>query len=276
MAEAHYAQIAPHLYCGPVEGAANIQLAACSPNFLILESIESWDGFHAKILKKPIRWENGYVIPRQSRAWGRTRRGSRTRASLNGHRPPSRAEVSSRQRRRTKTFQRALAALPDRTNGEMSCRRWSHQKNACSASLLHRRQRPPSAAGDTLRADGSARAQGVSSQAVSRASRSCPRRFTVSSSQASKGSKRSSSPVTEMAQVVKADPAPDDGETLVAQGGQRLAELDMERGSRALRATASRPISAFGSTIRNGTKTPWSKPRSPSVATGRPAASTAA
>jgi galactonate dehydratase len=63
MAEAHYAQIAPHLYCGPIEGAANIQLAACSPNFLILESIEAWTGFHAKILKKPIRWEDGYVIP---------------------------------------------------------------------------------------------------------------------------------------------------------------------------------------------------------------------
>jgi galactonate dehydratase len=63
MAEAHYAQIAPHLYCGPIEGAANIQLAACSPNFLILESIETWSGFHAEILKKPIRWEQGYVIP---------------------------------------------------------------------------------------------------------------------------------------------------------------------------------------------------------------------
>ena len=63
MAEAHYAQIAPHLYCGPIEGAANIQLSACSPNFLILESIERWDGFHARLLKKPIRWEEGYVIP---------------------------------------------------------------------------------------------------------------------------------------------------------------------------------------------------------------------
>ena len=63
MAEAHYAQIAPHLYCGPVVGVANIQLAACSPNFLILESIEKWDGFHASILKKPVRWEEGYVIP---------------------------------------------------------------------------------------------------------------------------------------------------------------------------------------------------------------------
>ncbi|MBA3520018.1 MAG: mandelate racemase/muconate lactonizing enzyme family protein [Rhizobiales bacterium] len=63
MAEAHYAQIAPHLYCGPVVGAANIQLATCTPNFLILESIERWGGFHARLLKTPIAWEDGYVIP---------------------------------------------------------------------------------------------------------------------------------------------------------------------------------------------------------------------
>jgi galactonate dehydratase len=63
MAEVDHVQIAPHLYCGPVVGAANIQLATCSPNFLILESIERWDGFHAQILRKPVRWEDGYVIP---------------------------------------------------------------------------------------------------------------------------------------------------------------------------------------------------------------------
>jgi galactonate dehydratase len=63
MAEVHHAQIAPHLYCGPVVGAANIQLATCSPNFLILEGIEQWGGFHADILKSPIRWEEGYVLP---------------------------------------------------------------------------------------------------------------------------------------------------------------------------------------------------------------------
>jgi L-alanine-DL-glutamate epimerase-like enolase superfamily enzyme len=63
LAEVHYAQIAPHLYCGPVVGAANIQIATCSPNFLILESIQQWGGFHAEILKRPIRWEDGYVIP---------------------------------------------------------------------------------------------------------------------------------------------------------------------------------------------------------------------
>jgi 2-dehydro-3-deoxyphosphogalactonate aldolase len=63
MAEVDHVQIAPHLYCGPVVGAANIQLATCSPNFLLLESIERWDGFHAQILRKPVRWEDGYVIP---------------------------------------------------------------------------------------------------------------------------------------------------------------------------------------------------------------------
>ena len=63
LAEAHYAQIAPHLYCGPIEGAANIQLDTCSPNFLIQESIQTWGGFHAEILKEPIHWEDGYIIP---------------------------------------------------------------------------------------------------------------------------------------------------------------------------------------------------------------------
>ncbi len=62
MAEAHHALIAPHLYCGPIEGAANAQLAACTPNFLILESIERWENFHADILVKPMQWEDGCVV----------------------------------------------------------------------------------------------------------------------------------------------------------------------------------------------------------------------
>ena len=63
MAEVRHVQIAPHLYCGPVVGAANVQLATCSPNFLILESIEDWGGFHAQILKRPMQFEQGRVIP---------------------------------------------------------------------------------------------------------------------------------------------------------------------------------------------------------------------
>lgn len=63
MAETQHVQIAPHLYCGPVVGAANVQLSTCSANFLILECIEQWQGFHSDILLKPMKWENGYVIP---------------------------------------------------------------------------------------------------------------------------------------------------------------------------------------------------------------------
>jgi len=63
MAEAFYAQIAPHLYCGPIEAAANIQLATCSPNFLLLESIQTFGGFYAELLHSPIEWQDGFVIP---------------------------------------------------------------------------------------------------------------------------------------------------------------------------------------------------------------------
>jgi len=63
MAEAHHIQVAPHCYCGPIVGAANIQVAATLPNFLILESLKQWDGFHATLLKKKIEWQDGHVIP---------------------------------------------------------------------------------------------------------------------------------------------------------------------------------------------------------------------
>ncbi len=63
LAEVHYAQMAPHLYCGPIEALANIQLGASIPNFLVLESIQQFGGFHAQLLDQPITWEDGYVIP---------------------------------------------------------------------------------------------------------------------------------------------------------------------------------------------------------------------
>ncbi len=70
MAEAYYAEIAPHLYCGPVVAAANLQLALCTPNFLILEGIREWGGFHASLLRTPFTWENGYVLPPTSPGLG--------------------------------------------------------------------------------------------------------------------------------------------------------------------------------------------------------------
>jgi galactonate dehydratase len=61
MAEAHYAVIAPHMYCGPVAAAAAIQLDMCSPNFLIQEF--NLSPLQTEILKQPLRFENGYIIP---------------------------------------------------------------------------------------------------------------------------------------------------------------------------------------------------------------------
>ena len=61
-AESYQIQIAPHCYCGPLVGAANIQVAATLPNFLILESIKTWDGFHAELLTQKIDWQEGHVI----------------------------------------------------------------------------------------------------------------------------------------------------------------------------------------------------------------------
>ncbi len=63
MAEAHHIQIAPHCYCGPIVAAANIQVAVTLPNFLILEAIKTFDGFHAELLEKKIEWQDGHVIP---------------------------------------------------------------------------------------------------------------------------------------------------------------------------------------------------------------------
>jgi len=63
IAETHYAQIAPHLYAGPIESAANLHVDLSTPNFLIQESIGKMENFHAKLLKKPLPWENGYFLP---------------------------------------------------------------------------------------------------------------------------------------------------------------------------------------------------------------------
>ena len=59
LAEAYNAQMAPHLYAGPVEWAANINLAVSIPNILIAETIET--PFHDALIKGTIRVENGYI-----------------------------------------------------------------------------------------------------------------------------------------------------------------------------------------------------------------------
>jgi galactonate dehydratase len=63
LSEVFYAQIAPHIYNGPVGAAASIQLATATPNFLIMESIGTWDGFHSDVLMEPLDWSEGNIIP---------------------------------------------------------------------------------------------------------------------------------------------------------------------------------------------------------------------
>ena len=59
LAEVHNAQVAPHLYAGPVEWAANIQLAAAIPNLLMAETIET--PFHDALIRGTIRVEDGMI-----------------------------------------------------------------------------------------------------------------------------------------------------------------------------------------------------------------------
>jgi L-alanine-DL-glutamate epimerase-like enolase superfamily enzyme len=59
LAEVYNAQIAPHLYAGPVEWAANIQLGVSIPNILMAESIET--PFHEALIKGSIRVEDGFI-----------------------------------------------------------------------------------------------------------------------------------------------------------------------------------------------------------------------
>jgi 2-dehydro-3-deoxyphosphogalactonate aldolase len=63
MAEAHYVQVAPHVYGGPLIAAAALQLSLCSPNFLIMEGIERFDGVHAQFVDTPLEWHDGYLRP---------------------------------------------------------------------------------------------------------------------------------------------------------------------------------------------------------------------
>ncbi|WP_172296678.1 mandelate racemase/muconate lactonizing enzyme family protein [Pseudoruegeria sp. HB172150] len=60
MAETFNAQMAPHLYAGPVEWAANIHLSASIPNLLIAETIET--PFHYDLIKHTIHVEDGHIL----------------------------------------------------------------------------------------------------------------------------------------------------------------------------------------------------------------------
>ena len=63
LAEAHYVQMAPHVWGGPIILAAALQLDLTIPNFFIQESTFRPNTFHDFVLDEPIRMKDGYLIP---------------------------------------------------------------------------------------------------------------------------------------------------------------------------------------------------------------------
>ena len=59
LAEVYNAQIAPHLYAGPIEWAANIQLGVAIPNLLMIETIPT--SFHRDLIKNSLPIDHGFV-----------------------------------------------------------------------------------------------------------------------------------------------------------------------------------------------------------------------
>ncbi|PKQ13020.1 MAG: isomerase [Alphaproteobacteria bacterium HGW-Alphaproteobacteria-1] len=68
IAEAHGAQLAPHLYAGPVEWAANVALAASIPNILMAETIET--PYHTALIRGGITVEGGFITPPEAPGLG--------------------------------------------------------------------------------------------------------------------------------------------------------------------------------------------------------------
>ena len=63
MAEAYHVSMAPHNPLGPIATAVNIQLAMCTPNFLIQEAIRSDVPWRDDVVTEPLHVEVGYVTP---------------------------------------------------------------------------------------------------------------------------------------------------------------------------------------------------------------------
>lgn len=70
LAEVHNAQLAPHLYAGPVEWAANVHLGVATPNLLMVEAIET--PFHDALVTGRPKVEAGFVAAPEAPGLGIT------------------------------------------------------------------------------------------------------------------------------------------------------------------------------------------------------------
>ena len=70
IAEIFNAEMAPHLYAGPVEWAANIHLSVSIPNLLMAETIQTGGAFHLALIRNTLTWEDGYILPPEAPGLG--------------------------------------------------------------------------------------------------------------------------------------------------------------------------------------------------------------
>jgi galactonate dehydratase len=70
MAEAFYCSVAPHNPMGPLATVVNVHLAACTPNFLILEYVPDDRPIRSELLLEPLRPEAGYLPLPEKPGWG--------------------------------------------------------------------------------------------------------------------------------------------------------------------------------------------------------------
>ena len=61
IAEANYIPFAPHNPSGPVANAATLQVAACCPNFCILEIMYSDVDWRKDVTTENLTYENGRI-----------------------------------------------------------------------------------------------------------------------------------------------------------------------------------------------------------------------
>jgi galactonate dehydratase len=70
MAEAFYCTVAPHNPMGPLATVINVHLAACIPNFLILEYVPDDQPIRSELLLEPLRPAAGYLSIPEKPGWG--------------------------------------------------------------------------------------------------------------------------------------------------------------------------------------------------------------
>ncbi len=61
MAESSYIPVCPHNPSGPIANAATLQLAACTPNFYLLETMASDVSYRNQICNEEVKFEDGHM-----------------------------------------------------------------------------------------------------------------------------------------------------------------------------------------------------------------------